>query len=309
MANIHLILQSKGGVGKSVSAWVLSQYLLDRAAVQYWAEKAKQDDKSDDSENFSQSLSYNETPESPAGCSLNPVIIDIDPLNATLSDFKGLHTRRFNLFVPTNDPYDRYHLRQEVFDEMMDLIFNSPTDVIVDVGSAGFAPFCHYVIENNALKHLIDDTRPYKHQAYIHSVIVGGDNFFSTLSGFGDLAQQIPRLQNPADASSPSIKFMVWLNPYFGKVQAGGNTFEDTDIYREFKDRIAGIIRMPNTRRSELFDQAMSMCLENRWTFREFIRTAANPAKGKPKISSMAVSRIVDTRDQFYSELDAMREI
>ena len=307
MANIHFILQGKGGVGKSVSAWVLSQFLLDRAASLYWADKSPAQQKEDSGSMAD--LSYWETPEAPAGSEFNPVIIDIDPLNATLSEFKALHPRRFDLFIPTDDPYDRYHLRQEVFDEMMDLIFNSPTDVIVDVGSAGFAPFCHYLLENNALKHIIESACKNKHRAYIHSVIAGGDNFSVTVSSFADLARQIPLQQNPADASSPEVKFMVWLNPYFGKVTFDKMSFEDTDAYLENKNRIAGIIRMPNTRRSELFDQAMSMCLENRWTFREFIRAGNSQSKNKPKISTMAVSRIVDIRDQYYRELEAMREI
>lgn len=305
MANIHLILQAKGGVGKSVSAWALAQYLMDRTAIKYWNSQKK----TQQPEDSMADLSYWETPLAPESYEGNPVLIDIDPLNATLSEFKSLPVKRFNLFEKTGDPYDRYHLRQEIFDEMMDLIFNTSSDIIIDVGSAGFAPFCHYLIESNIFKHLTDKVRKNKHKVFIHTVIAGGDNFFTTVDGFSDLARQIPETQNPADPKSAKIKFIVWLNPYYGQVELNGNTFEDTDAYDEFKERIVGLIRMPNTRRSELFNLAMSTCLEKRWTFREFVRAGSPDEKGNQQVSTMSVSRIVDIRDQYYGELDAMREI
>lgn len=115
MSNIHLILQAKGGVGKSVSAWALSQYLVDRAAQRYWHEKSAGERATknespavlseDDSDvplgaEFDPEVSYLETPRAPLDAATMPLLIDIDPLNSTLDSFKDLPVRRFDLNFP-----------------------------------------------------------------------------------------------------------------------------------------------------------------------------------------------------------------
>ena len=323
MANIHLILQGKGGVGKSVSAWALAQYLVDRAAQRYWQEKnagtEKREPQSEDvlsdaegdvplGTDFDPEVSYLETPRAPADASTMPLLIDIDPLNSTLASFKDLPVRRFELFKETEDLSERYVVRQEVFDEMMDAIISSKNDVIIDIGSAGFAPFCTYFIDNDLPKFLEDRVPGRKNRVYIHTVIVGGDNFGTTVAGFSDLAAQMPLQHNPAKKTSAPIKFIVWLNPYFGKVELNGNGFEDAAAYQQYKSRIQGIIRMPNTRSKQLFDAAMTACLAHRWTFRQFIEYGLDPkTKSEFHLSTMAVSRIVSIREDFYAEFDAMR--
>lgn len=59
MANIHMMLQGKGGVGKSLSAAMLAQYMHSQAAV--------------------------------------PLCIDTDPVNATFHGYQALHVHRIEL--------------------------------------------------------------------------------------------------------------------------------------------------------------------------------------------------------------------
>lgn len=308
MANIHLILQGKGGVGKSVAAWVLAQYLTDNAYRRFWLDQNKAS-KKELSTGENSKIDYVSLSESPDAAKYLPVFIDIDPLNATFSGFKALNVRRFNLFRKTDDPRRRYELQQEVFDEMMELIIAAKTDIVIDVGSAGFAPFCSYMIDNN-LPLFVEKRIPgNSHRFLIHTVLVGGDNFYTTIDGFQDLARQMPITHDAANPkTSQPLKFIIWINPYFGAVTGNGKTFEDTAAYQTYKSRIQGFVQMPNTRRNELFDKAMSSCLARRWTFRQFIDAASNPDASE-KISLMAASRMVSTRDEYYANLDAMRII
>lgn len=310
MANIHLILQGKGGVGKSVAAWALSQYLTDHAARRCRVERNASGQKKDGASTVeNQTIDYQSLPEPAEAGKYLPVLIDIDPLNATLSSFRSLHVRRFNLFRKTDDPRKRFELQQEVFDEMMETIIASKTDIVIDVGSAGFAPFCSYMLEND-LPLFVEKRIPgNSHRFIIHTVLVGGDNFLTTIDGFQDLARQMPMTHDVANPkTSQPLKFIVWINPYFGPVSGSGKTFEDTAAYQTYKSRIQGFVHMPDTRRSELFDKAMSACLAQRWMFREFIEAANNPDSAH-KVSLMAASRMISVRDAYYANLDAMRII
>ena len=60
MRTVHFIMQSKGGVGKSFAAWLLSQYLLDKYGNEFAA-------------------------------------FDTDTSNRTLSQFKALPVRELQL--------------------------------------------------------------------------------------------------------------------------------------------------------------------------------------------------------------------
>lgn len=55
-----------------------------------------------------------------------------------------------------------------------------------------------------------------------------------TLRGLASVIQNYP----------PAVKVVAWLNEYFGPLQAEGIGFEDTKVYRDDRDRIAGIVRL-----------------------------------------------------------------
>lgn len=108
MATIHMVLQGKGGVGKSFVAAALAQFIVDRAEGQ--------------------------------GSEL-PLCIDTDPVNRTFSGYGTFAVRAIELMEGTEiDP-----LR---FDALMELLLATGDDrqVVVDNGAATFVPLSDYLL-------------------------------------------------------------------------------------------------------------------------------------------------------------------
>ena len=96
LSTIHLSLQGKGGVGKSLVASILAQYLLDRGK--------------------------------PVRC------IDTDPLNKTLSQYRGLPTKQLKLLREGG-------IDTRAFDGLMDqLLTEGDAIFVVDNGASTFIP-------------------------------------------------------------------------------------------------------------------------------------------------------------------------
>ncbi len=103
MAKVHMILQGKGGVGKSFIASILAQH--------YYAKKK------------------------------NVLCIDTDPVNATFHGFKKLNVQRLDLME--GDEID-----PRKFDDLIESISKSKTDVVIDNGASTFVALAHYLISN-----------------------------------------------------------------------------------------------------------------------------------------------------------------
>ena len=130
----HFILQGKGGIGKSFVASLLAQFYLAKGA--------------------------------PVQC------IDTDPLNGTLSGYKGLNAKRINI-VENN----RVHAR--LFDDMMEDVLSADASSVVDVGGASFIHLVNYMVENRAFETIAEaGIAP-----TVHSVVVGGQPMVDTLEG------------------------------------------------------------------------------------------------------------------------------
>src|SRR5467141_3031182 len=139
---IHMSLQGKGGVGKSLISAILSQYLLSKG-------------------------------QEVRG-------IDADPVNQTLSEYRGLAVSRLNL------------LKEGSVDQR-------EFDVRCRYGASTFIPLWHYVLENQALDYLREKGK----RVFIHSVVTGGQSLNDTLGGFEQLAE-----------TTREKNSVVWLNEY-----------------------------------------------------------------------------------------------
>jgi hypothetical protein len=239
MTTIHLMLQGKGGVGKSMGTATLAQYIEDRRA--------------------------------------KPRCIDTDPVNATLAGYAGLDVHRVELM-------EGDEINPRKFDAMVELACTAETDVIIDNGASSFVPLAHYLIANEVPAML----KAMGHEVVIHTVITGGQALLDTVSGFAQLASQFP-----AEA-----QFVVWLNPYFGRIEHEGKTFEQMKAYRENKARVTALIQVPEFS-PKTDGQDFSQMMQSRMTFAEALASPALPV--------MTRQRLTLVRRRLWEQLDGAK--
>ena len=231
-----MVLQGKGGVGKSFVSTLIAQY----------------------SANKGQSL----------------LCIDTDPINSTFFGFQSLDVHQLNIMEN-----DEIHSRH--FDTLIEMIAKSTQDVVIDNGASSFVALSHYMI-NNQLSDLLSEMG---HELRIHTVITGGQALSDTMNGFAQLVKQFP----------DETKFIVWLNPYWGKINYQGKGFEQMKIYLENKEKVSGIIPIPELK-AETFGRDVSDMLKERLTFNEAISS--------PDRTIMTRQRLKIVRDSLFNLLD-----
>ena len=110
-------------------------------------------------------------------------------------------------------------------------------------------------IENNAISMLQEAGR----EVFIHSVLTGGQALMDTLAGFKILAEQ-------ADTRN----MVIWLNEYFGAIEANGKTFTEMKVYTDNADKVRGIVRIPE-RNQDTFGKDMELMASKKLTFAEVL--------------------------------------
>ncbi len=236
---IHLTLQGKGGVGKSLVASVLAQYLLRKGA--------------------------------PVRC------VDTDPVNRTLAQYEGLGANWLSL----RDEHNR--IDQRAFDGLMErFLTEDSATFVVDNGASTFLPLWHYLLENSGLQFLRDQGR----RVYVHTVITGGQALLDTLNGFNELAQ-----------TTQERNIVVWVNEYFGRVEADGKRFTDMAAYRSNTDKVCGAVILPK-RNQDTFGRDVEEMISAKLTFQEAISAA--------RFSIMAKQRLKVVERDLFEQLDAL---
>jgi CobQ/CobB/MinD/ParA nucleotide binding domain len=109
MSTVHLILQGKGGVGKSFIAALLAQYLPEK--------------------------------------SINVRCFDADPVNNTLASFPALNALKIDL-IESSDNGRRINPRRFDYLVEQIAVQPTDAHVIVDTGSSAFVPMLDYVLGN-----------------------------------------------------------------------------------------------------------------------------------------------------------------
>lgn len=237
---IHLTLQGKGGVGKSLVAAVLAQYLKS------------------------------------AGRDVR--CIDTDPVNRTFAQYGALCADRLQL----RDEHNR--IDQRSFDLLMErFLVEDGATFVVDNGASTFLPLWHYLLENNALDYLRDNGR----RVYVHTVITGGQALVDTLNGFHELAQ-----------TSQSRNIIVWVNEFFGRVEAEGKKFSEMAAFRENADKVCGAVIF-SKRNQDTFGRDVEDMISAKLTFGEAI------AEGK--LPTMAKQRLKLVQRDLFEQLEALQ--
>jgi len=133
--------------------------------------------------------------------------LDTDPVNATFSSFPALKARSVALMEANN------LIDESRFDDMMEEIFNTDSNVVVDNGAASFTPLSSYLLDNEAFTAIQEAGK----EVVVHSVIAGGLAQDNTVSDFLNLTSQLPE----------GVQVVVWLNEHFGPIETNGKTFEE----------------------------------------------------------------------------------
>ena len=167
------------------------------------------------------------------------------------------------------------------FDDLIELIALSESDIVIDNGASTFIALSHYLISN----HIASMLKELGHTLVIHTVITGGQAFQDTLNGFNQLIKHF----------SDEVKIIVWLNPYWGNINIQGKTFEDLRGYQENKKKISAIIHIPNFK-EETFGSDLKDMLKERLTFVEAI--------SKKELTIMMRQRLKIISTQIFKQLD-----
>jgi hypothetical protein len=222
---IHLMLQGKGGVGKSLMASILAQYF----------KRAGRD----------------------VRC------VDTDPINRTFAQYAALGADRLQL----RDEHNR--IDQRAFDALMErFLTEENATFVVDNGASTFLPLWHYLLENSALDYLGDHGR----KVYVHTVVTGGQALIDTLNGFHELAQ-----------TTRGRNIIVWVNEYFGRVEADGKKLSDMSAFRENADTVCGAVVF-SKRNQDTFGRDLEDMIAAKLTFQEAIADATLPIMAKQRL-------------------------
>jgi hypothetical protein len=203
----------------------------------------------------------------------NPACFDTDPINATFHGYQALNVKRVNIME--GDEINSRH-----FDTLIEELVNTTEDAIIDNGASSFVPLSHYLISHRIPALLHENG----HEVFIHTVITGGQAILDTINGFAQLATQMPE----------EVKFVVWLNPFWGAVEYEGKPFEKMKVYETHKERIAAIVRIPAVK-METYGRDLSDMLQARQTFKEALDSP---------LPIMVRQRLKIVQDELFKELD-----
>ena len=156
---VHLIVQGKGGVGKSLVASLLCQYLQGKkqpAAGQGEANKGQR--------------------KEAAPCLL---AMDTDPVNHTLAGYKALPVEELEI-------RDGQSISQRKFDALMERVLEAEVeDVVIDNGASTFLPLLSWMVENRIVE-LWEESGL---RVLFHTVITGGQALMDTMEGLATLIE------------------------------------------------------------------------------------------------------------------------
>ena len=199
--------------------------------------------------------------------------VDTDPVNATLAGYKAFNTQRLELM-------ENGSLIERNFDRLIEQIVEEDCNFVIDNGAASFIPLSYYIAENDAINLISENGK----QVIIHTVITGGQALRDTLGGLASLAEQMPG----------NAELVVWLNEFFGDIEAEGKTFEEMKVYQNNKDRVRGIVRIARQTGST-FGEDVKLMLDSKLTFDEI--------KQSPDFGLMSKSRLSKVKTAIFEQL------
>lgn len=202
-----------------------------------------------------------------------PLVADTDPSNPTIASYPAFNARHINIM--TND----MNIDKSQFDELIENLLSYEGDCVVDNGASSFLPMMAYMMENN----IIELLREAGKTVIIHAVMIGGLGTDETLRCIDTLL------------TSQVAPLVVWENELYGPVVKDEKYFKDSEVYKDNKKRILGIVRIVE-RGADTFGKDLKMMTSNRLTFDEI--------KESTDIRIMTKQRLATVRRDIDSQLD-----
>lgn len=205
--------------------------------------------------------------------------IDTDPVNHSLESYQT-----FN--VELHDILDGKNIDQGKWDTLIDKICDEvPANghIIIDNGASSFLALTDYIYKEELTEILKDaGVTP-----FFHVIITGGDALQHTLEGIDELLEVLPEGTN----------FVVWVNPFFGKVQMGDRTYMDFKTIKENKARLKFFIELPDVDKQTLGRDLIDLFTR---------KVPMNDAIKSDQTHRMTKSRLKRYRDKIFSYIDTI---
>ena len=205
----------------------------------------------------------------------NVYCADTDPTNATFSKYKALNVRYIEILA------DNMNIDKSRFDMLVEDILRHEGPVVIDNGASSYIPIMSYVLETgvfNILKTLGKDV-------LIHAVLIGGQGMSETLIVLEAILEQLPS------------RVVVWENEFLGPVRKDGKAFVESELYLEYKDKIAGVVRIPQ-RSPDTFGKDLDLMTRAALTFAE--------VRESPDFLFMSRQRLADVQRGIREQLDTI---
>lgn len=202
-------------------------------------------------------------------------LADTDPTNATFSSYEALGAEHINV----SDA--KMRVDKSKFDLLVERIMAAEGDCVVDTGASSFLAMMEFLKADQVIELLQESGR----RVVIHTPLVGGQAMIETIRG----------LQSIFDFMGAHV--VVWENEFFGPVVMEGQTFVQSKLYKEGKNRILGIVRLAQ-RDPDTVGKAVATMTTNRLTFDEIINS--------PETTIMPRQRLTIVRRETFSQLDAI---
>lgn len=207
---------------------------------------------------------------------------DADATSATFSSFKELDVIRIPLM-------DREDINPRQFDKLTNAFVDPDQDCnfVVDTGASAFVAFNRYALQMD-LPGLIHDAG---RVMVANMMIVAGNTLAETVGNLRAMARQMP----------PEVEIVVWVNPHFGRVEDDhGRSFENMEIYQEFRSRIAGLIYLPDWTFTDpkTFGEDVQKMMTLGLTF--------TAARSSPHFGVIEKSRLHRVRKAIYEQFDTV---
>lgn len=175
----------------------------------------------------------------------SPRCIDTDPVNATFAGYRAFDVEALNIMEGDD-------INSRAFDQLIERIMeDAGPQMVVDNGASTFVPLCSYLLQNDVVGLLTEAG----HSVRFHTVITGGQALPDTIQGFSSLCQNIG-----------GVPIVVWVNEYFGPPVHNGKTFEESNVFAKYKDRVHALVTIPAVK-PETFGHDMQKMLKRHDTF------------------------------------------
>jgi hypothetical protein len=207
----------------------------------------------------------------------NVLCVDTDPTTPTFSAYDAFKARHINIMTPD------MNIEKGRFDELVDMILDHDGDCVADNGASSFLPIMSYMLENNVIEYLLEAGK----QVYVHAPLVAGSGQEECLRGLDTILTSQP---------APVV---VWENAFlFGPIEKNGKRFNESILYNNHKDRIAGIVHLPHYT-SQYFLTDFHTMTSNHLTFEQAL---ASPLFKM----TMQKQRLTKARREIFEQLDQL---